>query len=146
MTTTHRRATSIGVRLSRSAVDVEAGGQADLTVTVRNDGAVVDQVRIEVLGMAAPWAQLAPSVVGLFPAEEAVVHVQLSPPRSRDLLLEEVPFAVKVTSEADPGASVVEEGVVRIGAFRDVAAELRPRSVTARRTARFALVLSLIHI
>ena len=141
MTMAMTAASAMTVRLSTSVVTADAGGVADLTVTVRNDSTVVDQLRIEVLGAAASWAELAHNVVGLFPGEEAVVAIRLLPPRTPGLLLEEVPFAVKATSGVNPNVSAVEEGVVQVGAFGDVAAELRPRTVAGRRRAGFTLAL-----
>ncbi len=69
---------------SRSVV-VAPGAQANTEIRVRNNGTVVDQFTIAVLGDATAWSAAEPPVVSLFPGAEQVVRVTFRPPRSPDV-------------------------------------------------------------
>lgn len=127
--------------LSKVTVRAEPGGTAELEVSLRNDGIVVDEFRLEVLGVAAEWALVEPSTVSLFPGADGTAKVIFQPPRDHHLGAGAVPFAVKVVSHEDPDGSVVEEGTVEIGVFADNFAELVPRTVRGRRVARCDLAV-----
>jgi len=121
--------------LSNAVPTVEPGGEAQIVVTVRNTGAVVDQFAVEVLGDAAAWSVVEPAVLSLFPGNEGTATVLLRPPRVASMLAGSVPFAVRVRSKEDPQGSVAEEGIIEIGHFDDLAAELVPRTTRGRRKA-----------
>ncbi|HEY0637303.1 MAG TPA: hypothetical protein VGD67_06625 [Pseudonocardiaceae bacterium] len=124
-----------------ASVTVEPGREATCPVVVTNTGSVVDQYRIEVVGEAAAWTTAEPAVVGLLPAESATVTLRFAPPRSAGLISGAVPYAVHVSSQEDPLGSVVEEGVVEVGAFTELTVELSPITATAARRARYEVVV-----
>lgn len=113
--------------LTSARLVVEPGAQTDCTVVVRNSGHLVDQFVVDVLGDTARWATVEPPVVNLMPGDQAEVRVTFKPPRSADAPAGSTPFGVRVRSREDPPGSVVEEGVVEVGAFSQVAVELMPR-------------------
>jgi hypothetical protein len=127
--------------LSQTMVRAEPGGQSSFLVTVRNTGTVVDQFTVEVLGSAAGWATVTPPTVSLFPGADGQATVTFNPPRTADVAAGEIPFAVKVTSHEDPEGSIVEEGVLVVGTFADLFAELLPRTARGRRSARYDMAL-----
>ena len=120
---------------SRSVV-VAPGAQANTEIRVRNNGTVVDQFTIAVLGDATAWSAAEPPVVSLFPGAEQVVRVTFRPPRSPDVPAGPMAFGVRVLSQEDPAGSVVEEGVLQIGAFSDTSAELAPQDIPRTDRAR----------
>ena len=67
--------------------------------------------------------------------------LRFSPPRLPTTPSGEVPFAVKVIPSIEPEESVTEEGVITVGSFNDVAAELVPRVTTGRITGRQKLAV-----
>ena len=121
--------------LSSAVPTVEPGGETQIVVTVRNTGVVVDQFAVEVLGDAAAWSLVEPAVLSLFPGNEGTATVTLRPPRVATMLAGSVPFAVRVRSKEDPQGSVAEEGIIEIGHFDDLSAELVPRTTRGRRKA-----------
>ncbi len=125
---------------SRSVV-VAPGAQANTEIRVRNNGTVVDQFTIAVLGDATAWSAAEPPVVSLFPGAEQVVRVTFRPPRSPDVPAGPMAFGVRVLSQEDPAGSVVEEGVLQIGAFSDTSAELAPRTSRGRTSATHDLAV-----
>ncbi|MCY7418897.1 MAG: hypothetical protein LH650_10445 [Chloroflexi bacterium] len=113
-------------------VAVAPGAQATADIRVRNNGTVVDQFSIQVLGDAGAWSVAEPPVISLFPGAEQAVRITFKPPRSSDVPAGPMAFGVRVASQEDPAGSVVEEGVLQIGAFSDTTAELAPRTSRGR--------------
>jgi hypothetical protein len=108
---------------------------------VGNNGDVVDELRVEVLGRPAAWASVDPPAIPLFPGQEDVLHVRFAPPRAAAVPAGDLPFGLKVASREEPAATVVEEGTVRVGRFDDLSAEIVPRTSRGRRGARHELAL-----
>src|SRR3989440_13008307 len=127
--------------LASKTVKVTPGGEAVSEVRVHNSGTIVDQFTLEVLGDSAAWAIVEPSVVPLFPGAEAVARIKFKPPKSSSVPARAIPFAVRVKSQEDARASLVEEGVVEVGPFNDTSAELIPRTARGSSRARAQLAL-----
>jgi hypothetical protein len=102
---------------------------------------VVDKFVLDVVGDAAGWARVDPPSLNLLPGEERTVTVLFSPPRKSTVPVGPVAFAVRVMSTEDVEGSVVEESVVDVGGFTDVAGEIVPRTSTGRRTGRQRLFI-----
>lgn len=118
--------------LSSAPVTVEPGETVTSTVAVQNEGSVVDEFTVDVLGAAAAWATVEPAVVRLMPGKSATVNVHFSPPRTSELVPGPIPFGVRIHSREDPAGGAVEEGVLVLGRFASTTAELLPRTSTAR--------------
>jgi hypothetical protein len=114
------------------ALAVEPGRNATTELTLVNTGTIVEQFTILLLGDVAPWTQSDPPVVSLFPGAQQVVTLRFAPPRAFDVPSGPVPFGVKVIPSNEPEESVTEEGLITVGSFTDVGAELVPRVATAR--------------
>ncbi|MEV6242721.1 hypothetical protein [Lentzea sp. NPDC051838] len=127
--------------LSTSDLAVAPGGDVTCQVMVRNAGELVDQFTIDVVGDAASWSHAEPAVVNLNPGESAPVLIRFAPPRDAGVYAGPVPFGVRVISREDPHGSVVEEGVVVVGAFTDVAAELVPAKAEGARKAKYEVAV-----
>src|SRR5262252_6136391 len=123
------------------SVTVEPGQQATTQVRVRNTGTVVDRFHFEVLGEPSAWAVVAPGELSLFPNAEGTVEVRFTPPRDAQTHAGGTPFAVKVTSDEDAAGTVVEEGTLDMRPFRDLFAELVPRTSSGRRKAALRLAV-----
>jgi hypothetical protein len=124
-----------GAALEERLVAVEPGSEAGVRVRVRNAGQVVDQFALQVLGDAGAWATVDPPAVSLFPDREEVVTVWFRPPRLPGVPAGDLHFGVRVSSREDPEGTVVEEGLVRVAAFRQTTADLVPRNSRGSRTA-----------
>lgn len=135
------RAMGALAHLETRSLAVTPGGEAVAVVRVRNTGTVVDQFTVDVLGDAQPWSTAEPAVLPLFPGAEEQVRVTFRPPRSAQVPAGQVPFGVRVQSKEDPQGSVVEEGVLDVGAFSDTFAELAPRTSRGSRRAAYDLAI-----
>jgi hypothetical protein len=114
---------------------VEPGTSATIVVVVRNDSAVVDTFRLEVLG-ADHWISAEPAEVSLFPNEEGTTTLAVRPPRSSAVAAGTHRIGVRVVSTST-GAAVVEETDVVVSPYDSVNLTLRPATARARRRARF---------
>jgi hypothetical protein len=95
--------TGFQVSLILSDVNVVAGGETECQVKIRNNGRIVDQFTIEILGPTASWAEADPNTLELMPNNEGTARIRFRPPRSVDPLSGRIPFSVQVVSRADPG-------------------------------------------
>lgn len=127
--------------LNLSAVSVEPGAEATIEIKVRNSGTVVDQFTLDVVGAAAAWAIVTPPSLNLLPGTEGVAAVSFRPPRSTDVAAGVVPFGVRVVSQQDAEGSTTEEGTVEVLPFRELYAELTPRTTRGRREGRTELAI-----
>lgn len=116
---------------------MEPGREASVDVTVTNDGDTVEAYTLEVLGELAPYAEVLPPEVSVYPGAEETVRVSFVAPLVGGPLAGEVPFAVRVVPHQHPEDGVVPEGIVRVAARRDLTVELLPRTVGGRFGARY---------
>jgi len=125
----------VGARATLSAghVAVVPGSEASIEVRVRNNGAVVDEFRIEVVGEAAGWATAVPASLNLFPGAEGTSTITFRPPASADVVAGAVPFGVRVVSREDASGSVTEEGTVEVQPLVSVGIDVTPRTSRGRR-------------
>jgi hypothetical protein len=132
---------SLTAALSESNLSAAPGEDVSLQVTVRNTGSVVDEFTLEVEGEAGAWATIEPTSLSLFPDDDGVAVVTFHLPRSVEVSSGDVPFAVNVRSREDPDGVMVEEGMLLLGGFIDVSAELMPNTARAFRQARYEVSL-----
>ncbi|WP_406096579.1 hydrolytic protein [Kitasatospora purpeofusca] len=111
------------------SVTVTPGGTATTSLTVRNDGDIVEAYRLEVVGDCAAWTTVEPDRVSLYPGTSETVTIRLAPPRSPRVRAGEVPLAVRVLPTEHPEAVRVPETTVRVEGFR----QLRAASAPGRR-------------
>ena len=68
------------ITLDTERTSAQPGGQARVTVTVTNPGTVVEGYQLIVLGPLAPWAEVVPPEVSVYPHPETTAAVVISPP------------------------------------------------------------------
>jgi hypothetical protein len=132
---------AVSAMLRTTEVTVAPGGAARCHVLIRNNSAVVDQFLFAVRGDVADWTEVKPARANLMPQQEVSVELTFLPPRSSDVLAGEHPFALQVASREDPGGSVVQEGVVVLDRFTEVAASIVPVTSSGRRIGRHTLAV-----
>ena len=116
--------------LSRNDPTVDPGGQAAVTVKVRNAGSIVDRFDVDVVGPSVGWVRVDPPSLSLFPGVEGTVTITWEPPRASNPRAGTYPFGIRVRPAADPAGSTVEEGRISVTPFTNVAADIVP--VTSR--------------
>ncbi|MFJ4672540.1 COG1470 family protein [Kitasatospora purpeofusca] len=127
MTTPAATPSSGAPGLDIPSVTVTPGGTATTSLTVRNDGDIVEAYRLEVVGDCAAWTTVEPDRVSLYPGTSETVTIRLAPPRSSRVRAGEVPLAVRVLPTEHPEAVKVPEATVRVEGFRQLRAESAPK-------------------
>ncbi len=131
----------VAVVMSRPTVPVQPGGEATTEVRVRNTGAIVDQLELDLVGEAASWAHVEPATINLLPGEEATARIVFQPPRSSRVPEGPAAYALRVMSREDTAGSSVQEAVVEVAPFSEVVGEMLPRTSTGRRSGRHQVAL-----
>jgi hypothetical protein len=118
--------------LRPATIRVDPGGETSFDISVRNTGTIVDEFSFEIRGDPAPWAEVEPGVLRLFPGAEGIVTVRFRPPRTPTTRGGLTPFGVKVISKEDPEGTIVEEGTLEVGEYSDNNVEMIPRTSRGR--------------
>lgn len=121
------------VTLTPASLTVVPGAEASLEVRVHNNGSVVDEFRLEVVGDASAWATVTPPSLNLFPGSDGTARVTFKPPQSAEVTAGVVPFGVSVASKQDPSGSATEEGSVDVQPYVVVGLDVVPRTSRGRR-------------
>lgn len=116
---------------------VSPGGTATTTLTVRNDGDIVEAYTLEVVGDCAAWTTVEPARVSLYPGTSETVTLTFAPPRSHEVRAGEAPLAVRVLPAERPESVVVPESTVTVEPFHELRTELEPRRRRGWLGARF---------
>ncbi len=130
------------VTVDADTITVEPGGQASVVVRVRNLSMIVEGFRLDVLGDAAPWAQVLPGQVEVLPQGEAQATVLFTPPSGIATRAGQVPFAVRAVSQVDPSASAVTEADLHVGGVSLSQARITPATSRGRWSGRHRIELS----
>lgn len=130
------------VTVDNDNVTVEPGGQANVVVRVRNLSTIVEGFRLEVLGDAAPWAQVLPGNLEVLPQDEAQATVLFAPPAGVTTRAGQVPFGVRAVSTVDPGAAAVAEGDLHVGRVSSSQARITPATSKGRFSGRHRVEMS----
>jgi Fibronectin type III domain len=130
------------VTVDADSVSVEPGGQASVTVRVRNLSAIVEGFRLDVLGEASGWARVLPEQLEILPQGEGLATVLFQPPSGVTTRAGQVPFGVRATSKVDAAASAVAEGDLQVGNVALSQAKLTPVTSKGRFSARHRVEFS----
>lgn len=122
-------------------LSVTPGESIEANVLVRNNGMLVDQFSLDIVGDAREWAEVVPRVMNLMPGQDGQATVKFAPPRDSSVLAGSVPFGVRVLSREEPGGSSVEEGAIEVAPFTDLQVELSPKSSKCRSKAVHEVVV-----
>ncbi len=123
-------------------VTVEPGGQASVIVRVRNLSSIVEGFSLDVLGDAAPWAQVLPGRLEVLPQGEAQATVLFAPPPGVATRAGQVPFGIRAVSQVDPTASAVVEGDLHVGNVSLSQGKITPATSKGRWSGRHRIELS----
>ncbi|MEV6162364.1 hydrolytic protein [Streptomyces sp. NPDC052052] len=109
-----------------TTVTVSPGVEVTTTLTVRNDGDIVEAYTLDVVGDCAAWSTVEPARVSLYPGTSEVVTVRLAPPRSHEVRAGEIPLGVRVLPTERPETVAVPEATVVVEPFHELRTELDP--------------------
>jgi hypothetical protein len=129
----------VAATATETDLTVDPGGDVTTEVQVANKGRVVDQVAVRVSGEAGRWATVTPELVNLYPDTHDVTRVTFAPPAGARAGT--TSFSIEALSREDPTAHAVVDGTLTIRPTHSLSAKLLPRSVEARQSASYQVVL-----
>ena len=127
--------------LANRQLSVTPGQAVEATVLVRNNGTLVDQFTLDIVGDSREWTEVTPRVMNLMPGQDGEATVRFAPPRDSSVPAGQVPFGVRVLSREDPPNSSVAEGAVDVEPFMDLQLELSPKTSRCRTKAVHEVVV-----
>ncbi len=119
---------SVSASFDESAVTVEPGDEATISVQVLNSGSTVEELRFEVVGPCTRWTAVEPASLSLYPGRSGTTTLRLHPPRDSGIAPGEMTLGLRVIPTSDANEPVVPERDVTVLPFTEVTAELMPRT------------------
>jgi len=116
-------------------LSVAPGDEVTAELTVRNVGEVVDEFRIEVAGAAAPWTEVTPASVRLYPGDQGKAVVRFRPPRLPTTPAGDITVTLSVVSMEDPGQPLVQSSTLRVAGYKSLTASVAPVTSSAGQSA-----------
>ena len=131
------------VSLTPGRIVAGPGEQTQVTVTIGNQGQIVEGYEIEVCG-AGPreWSEAPSDEISVYPQQETSVVVVFSPPTGAIPPSGVYPFAVLVRSTVDRDALAVVEGDLEIRTVAGLHAKLIPVTSSGRWRGRHVVQLT----
>ena len=126
-------AVRIGLTADQSEFTLAAGEIAVVSLTLYNNGDVVDAFNLSVQDLPPTWYTLAPEQVPLFPRAQALTTLQLHPPAGIQTRAGDYPFLVVAVSRDAPHEASTIPLVIHIATAGEVRLELNPQRIVARR-------------
>jgi len=131
---------------STTPVFVQPGQNVTIVGVIRNQSEVVDNFDLSIRGLPQEWWTITPATAYLVPygsdgAYEQEFQIHISPPRKPEAKARTWPFEVVAESRAYGGEVLATGAAVTIGAYYEVATELRPLRASGRLKARYRLVV-----
>ncbi|MBN2394384.1 MAG: protein kinase [Anaerolineae bacterium] len=117
---------------------VDPGNAVTLTVTVRNDGPIVEHFRVSVDGLPMAWVTL-PPVLPLMSGDQQSVPVVILPPRVPQSRAGQYAFTVRVISTRDATQSVELRGTLTVNAYSGFLSDMHPQRLRPRQEAHVTL-------
>jgi hypothetical protein len=126
-------AVRIGLTADHTEFTLAAGEIAVVSLTLYNNGDVVDAFNLAVQDLPPAWYTLAPEQVPLFPRAQALATLQLHPPAGIQTLAGAYPFLVVAVSRDAPHEATTIPLIIHIATAGELRLELNPQRIVARR-------------
>lgn len=114
------------VLLDIQRIEVDPGGEARISVSVRNPTTIVEEYIVDVVGPAEAWASVEPARLNVMPGSNVTATIVLSPPRVPPPEAGETPFAVRCFSQLDRARGAVVEADLTVGGFKELLLQVAP--------------------
>ena len=129
---------AIRVDLLTPVVALRAEQRSAITLQVRNDSDVIEQIVCTLPGMDAAWYEVSPVALNLFPGDVGELRLTLALPRTFPAGRHELTAAIagRVGSQ-----TVLQRLIVDVEPLFDTILVTNPSAITARRRGRFLVTL-----
>jgi eukaryotic-like serine/threonine-protein kinase len=128
----------VGLFIETSRLSVDPGSSAILTLTLINQGQVVDHFRVSLDGTPPSWVAETPAVQ-LMPGEMQTVNLTIQPQKSSRSRAGEYTLTVKASSQDAPKEFAQTKITLIVGFFSQFKSDLYPQKLRASQNARITV-------
>lgn len=125
----------VGVYVENAQLEVEPGSSTTTSVTLLNQGSVVDHFKVTLDGIPADWTPSPPPVTQLMPGEQKQVSLTIQPPRAPQSRAGRYPVSVRVKSQDAPDQVAEMKIILTVAAYSQFTSQLQPQKVRAGKSA-----------
>jgi len=115
------------VNLAEVNLRATPGGHVQTAVNVHNNSQSVDVFSIDVSGLADSWYELSVTSASLFPGDNLVSILTISPPQNSTAVAKTYPFHVRVQSQQSPDQVITLSATLLVDPFYSFSAALTRR-------------------
>ena len=126
----------VGVFMPTTEWSVLPGSSLPISVTILNQGTVVDHFRTAVTGIPGDWIPAPPPVVQLLPGAQMEVAITVLPPQNPQSRAGRYNISIQVTSQDAPEQKTEAKATLSVLAFARFTSEMRPQRIRAGHMAR----------
>ena len=114
-------------------LSVEPGSSSTFDISLRNDGAAPETVRLRVTGPGGPFSFVVPDTLTIPPGEEASVRIGFRAPRSSVPAAGDLAFQVMARSDVAGTTELpVADGTIEVQRFCSLSATIDPSEATSK--------------
>jgi hypothetical protein len=128
--------------LEPATLAADPGEETAARVDVANRSGIVDQYSLDVEGVPREWVTVEPDALSLFPDDRGSFAVRVKPPRAATTPPGPMAFRLHVVSSADASIRTTLDGVVEVGSFQEMTAELEPYTSRGRTAGRHTVTVA----
>ena len=129
----------VGVFIETTELLVAPGNRVTVSVTVFNQGSMIDHFLLSVEGIPPDWLPAPPPVVRLLPGMHQEVNLAIQPPRSPQSRAGRYPLTIRVASQDAPDRSAEAKATLTMAAYSQFRSDLRPQRIGAGKTAQVTI-------
>jgi len=124
------------VHLIEDHSTVEPGEASRAELSVRNISGIVESYDLTVLGPAAPWVEVIPTALSLFPGDEGTAVVTFRPPLSSSVVAGDYIVGVRAMSHVTRECTASDEILVSVSPFHRFATDISRTTFAVRTKAK----------
>lgn len=127
------------VHLVEDHTTVEPGDASRAQLSVRNVSGIVESFDLTVLGPAAPWVEILPTALSLFPGDEGTAVVTFRPPQTPSVVAGDYVVGVRAMSHVTLECTAADEILVSVSPFYRFATDISRTTFAVRTKAKTQL-------
>jgi len=127
------------VKILKNHTFVTPGQAERVPMTVRNVSGIVESFSLTPLGPAAPWVEVLPNEVSLFPGDEGTATITFRPPRVPGVVAGEYVVAIRALSQVMRDSASTDELLVTVAPYYQASSDIARSTFTVRTKAETQL-------
>ena len=127
------------VKILKNHTFVTPGQAERVPMTVRNVSGIVESFSLTPLGPAAPWVEVLPTEVSLFPGDEGTATITFRPPRVPGVVAGEYVVAIRALSQVMRDSASTDELLVTVAPYYQASSDIARSTFTVRTKAETQL-------